>query len=72
MNKTIGIGIGMAAVVIAVAFAYSYSIPESETQEENIAIEEEATSDVQTDITASGNAISIEAEDNLGLEEQSP
>ena len=72
MNKTIGIGIGIAAVAIAVAFVYSYSIPESEipeteTPEENIAIEEKATPDVQTEVTTPGKAISIQVEDKLGV-----
>ena len=70
MNKTIGIGIGIAVVVIVVAFAYSYSMPESETPEENMTIEEKATPNVQTDITTSGDRISIEAEENLGLEDK--
>ena len=69
MNKTIGIGIGIAAVAIVVAFVYSYSMPESETQEENIVLEEKATPDVQTDVTPPGNAISIKAEETLGLKE---
>ncbi len=70
MNKTIGLGIGIAAVAIVVAFVYSYSIPESETQEENLVIEEKATSNVQTDVSTSGNKISIKAEDKLGLEDR--
>ena len=69
MNKTLGIGIGIAAVAIMVAFAYSYSMLESETAEENMAIEEEATVNVQTEVTTPGKAISIEAEDSLGLED---
>jgi len=67
VNKTIGIGIGIAVVAIAAAFVYSYSIPESETQEENIVIEEKATPNVQTEVTPPGNTISIEAEERLGL-----
>ena len=68
MNKTIGIGIGIALAAIAVAFVYSYSIPESETQGENVAIEEKATPEVQTKVTTTGKAISIKAEDKIGLE----
>ena len=67
MNKTIGIGIGIAAVAIAAAFVYSYSMPGSETQEENIVIEEKATPNVQTEVTTPSNAISIQVEDKLGL-----
>ncbi len=70
MNKIIGIGIGIAVVAIVVAFTSSYSIPESDTQEEILAIEEKATPNVQTDITTSGKAISIEAEETLGLEDK--
>ena len=70
MNKTIGIGIGIAVVAIAVAFAYSYSMPESETLEENMAIEEKATPNVQTEVTPPGKAISIKAEEKLGLEDR--
>ena len=69
VNKTIGIGIGIAVIAIAAALAYSYSIPESETQVENITIEEEATVNVQTEVTETGKEISIEAKDSLGLED---
>ena len=69
MNKTVGIGIGIAAVAIVAAFVYSYSMSESETQEENMAIEEKATPNVQTDITTPGKAISIQAEETIGLKE---
>ncbi len=70
MNKTIGIGIGIALAAIAVAFVYSYSIPESETPEENMTIEEKATPNVQTEVTTSGDRISIRAEETLGLEDR--
>ena len=74
MNKNIGIGIGIVAVAIAVAFAYSYSISESDTEkgdvqkEENIAIQEKATPNVQAKVTESGKEITIVAEERLGLE----
>jgi len=75
VNKNIGIGIGIVAVAIAVAFAYSYSILESDTEkdvqkEENIAIQEKATPNVQAKVTESGKEITIVAEDRLGLQDR--
>ena len=70
MNKAIGIGIGIAVVAIAVVFAYSYSLPESEIQEQNVVIQDEATSNVEIQVTPPGKSISLKAEDSVGLEDK--
>ena len=70
MNKAIGIGIGIAVIAIVAVFAFSYSTPETELQEESIAIREEATPNVEIQVTSPGKSISLKAEDSLGLEDK--
>jgi len=72
VNKTVGIGIGIAVVAIAAVFAFSYSVPENQTPEESVAIQDEATANVQVGVTEPGKKISIEVEENLGVEVKAP
>ncbi len=72
MNKAVGIGIGIVVVAIAAVFAFSYSAPENQTPEESVAIQDEATVNVQVGVTEPGEKISVKVEDKLGIEEKTP
>ena len=72
MNKAVGIGIGVVIVAIAAVFAFSSSTPENQTPEESVAIQDEATPNVEVGVTEPGKKISIEVEENLGVEDKTP
>ncbi len=78
MNKVIGIGIGVVIVAIAAVFAFSSSTPEIQPQdqsqlpEDSVAVQDEATVNVQVGVTEPGEKISIKVEENLGVKDKTP
>jgi len=69
VNKAVGIGIGVAIVAIAAVFAFSYSTPENQTPEDSIAIQDDATANVEVGVTEPGEKISIKAKETFGITE---